>query len=196
MSVEPIVPVLYMNIGVPCSGKSTFSNDICCLEFESIRILLNDSSPRLKLLSTDQIIEEIAESCDITYNEAWKDLIKFAEKIMYKNLKDGIVNNRSMVWDQTNVSKKVRRDKILKIPNTYRLVALYFPTDPALIRSRNEKRTGKVIPEKVIDDMLSRMEEPSFDEGFDDIFTINFVNGSYVVSRSFNLQKVECVREV
>lgn len=188
-----IDPILYMNIGIPCSGKSTFSNYMTCRDFESLRLSLNDSSPRLKLLSTDFIIEEISETYDATYNEAWQDLIKFSEKIMYKKLKQGIINNCSMVWDQTNISKNVRKEKIRKIPNNYRLIALYFPTPLDVALKRNEKRAGKVIPTDVIKNMNSKIEEPSYDEGFNDIFHIKLHKGSYVIS---NMQKVESVREV
>lgn len=188
-------PVLYMNIGIPCSGKSTFSNYITNPYFEDLRLKLEDMSPRVKILSTDLIIEDIADHLNMTYNECWADLIKFAEKAMHKKLNCAILKNLSMVWDQTNVSKKVRAEKLKKVPRNYRLVALYHSTDIGTVLDRNNKRAGKVIPEKVIIDMAHRLERPEYDEGFDDIYEVKLVYGEYDITRVINL-KAECGQQI
>jgi len=177
---------LYMNIGIPNSGKSTFSNSLTCAAFEDLRISLDDNANCLKILSTDMLIEEIATLCNVTYNEAFQDLVKFSEKMMYKKLAKCIVQKDTIVWDQTNVSKKIRKTKLSYIPSDYRRVALYFPIDMNKALHRNVKRFEKVLPEKILIDMNKKLEAPTYDEGFDDIFVIrqncNAING-YNVSR-------------
>ena len=50
-----------MAVGVPASGKSTF---------------LGVYSKHYKIISSDNIIEDIAKSLNITYDEAWPQYIE------------------------------------------------------------------------------------------------------------------------
>lgn len=165
-------PLVYMNVGIPNSGKSTFSNPLTCPAFEDLRNSLNDTV-KLKYISTDYFIEDVANMFNASYNEVFFDLIKFAEKMMYKKLDKCIEQNCTFVWDQTNVTGKIRKEKLAKIPSYYRKVALYYPIELTKALTRNEKRFEKSLPVKVLTDMQTKLERPAYDEGFDDIFIIS-----------------------
>jgi tRNA uridine 5-carbamoylmethylation protein Kti12 len=173
-----------MNIGIPNAGKSTFSNALYSRDFMNIRLDIGDDpNSCVKWISTDLIIEDIAEKFGITYNDCFNDLYKFAENMMNKKLSKAISNNCSLVWDQTNLSKKSRAYKIRRIPKNYCTVALYYPIELESALVRNQRRIGKVIPEQVVKNMFLDIEEPEFSEGFDHIYTIRFVDGIYSIEK-------------
>lgn len=152
------MPTLYMLIGVPGSGKSTWISEI--------QLAYNDS-----VIGTDFVIDEIAELYDMTYTEAFPLAIKLAEHIMYQELKDAIEGGDNIFWDQTNISKKARAEKLAKIPSNYRKVAVYCKT-PDDLDDRLASRPGKTIPPHIIDGMVEMVEKPTLDEGFDEIIEI------------------------
>jgi predicted kinase len=100
-SFQPWVVFL---IGVPGSGKSTWiTNNF---------VKLNNPN----ILSTDNLLEEFANSLGITYNEAWNiaSFQKLEEK-MYENLENSIINKNNIVVDRTNISIKSRLKILEKI---------------------------------------------------------------------------------
>lgn len=147
---------LYMLIGVPGSGKTTWLN-------QKYDISLGDF-----IVGSDYIIQEVADQFDISYNEAFPHLIKFAEHMMYKEINNAKMQDANIYWDQTNTSRKTRAEKIAKIPESYHKVAVYFKT-PDDLEERLASRIGKTIPEHVVKSMIDKLEEPTHDEGFDEI---------------------------
>lgn len=180
-------PVLYMNVGIPGSGKTTFSNPLLNYDFDLMRQNLNDTN-YLNILSTDLVIEEIAAQYDISYNEAFQDLIKFAEKMLKRKLNRAILRRNSCVWDQTNLTKKSRKDKLKMIPNDWKVIGLYFPVSVEDAIARNKKRYMKTIPDKVIEDMAARIEEPSFDEGFEKIYRVTLNDRKYSILQQSRME--------
>lgn len=148
-------PTLYMLVGVPGSGKSTWINTV---EFDAT------------VISTDNYIENVARYQNITYNEAFKDHIKNAEKLMYEDLGWAIEYNTNIVWDQTNISSKTRKKKLNLVPSHYNKIAVMFetPADDELERRLNS-RHGKTIPPHVMDGMIEMLEQPTLEEGFDEV---------------------------
>lgn len=151
-------PTLYMMVGVPGSGKSTW---ITSQDFDR---------NRTAVISTDAIIDRRAAAAERTYSEVFQEEIKSATAEMNQNLRDAIAQKMDIIWDQTNLTAKVRRGKLAQIPEEYRRVAVYFatPTDAELNR-RLANRPGKVIPVNVILGMKSQLEPPTEAEGFDEI---------------------------
>jgi predicted kinase len=150
---------LYMLIGIPCVGKSTWLQD---------RVQFSD-----QILSTDNIVEKIANSCNMTYSEAWSDLIKFAEKVMYNQL-ERLKTDKDITeiyWDQTNLNRSTRAKKLSKLPTDWKRVAVFFDHRgfEEEIFKRNQQRPGKVIPDNVLHGMMKNLEIPSHDEGFNEI---------------------------
>jgi hypothetical protein len=61
------------------------------------------------------------------------------------------------------------------LPN-YRAIAVVFPTPEhkELVRRLSSRwDSGKVVPEHVVASMIASWEEPTLEEGFDEIWTIN-----------------------
>jgi heterogeneous nuclear ribonucleoprotein U len=153
-------PILWMLIGVPGSGKSTWVNRH---QFRT--------HTHTDVVSTDAIIEGIASMNNKTYNDVFKDNIKFAEKTMYTEVMEAVKNDWDIIWDQTNISKKARAKKLIMIPDHYIKYAVVFPTpEDDVLEQRLASRPGKTIPSYVIDGMIEMFEMPEDSEGFDAIY--------------------------
>ena len=146
---------LIMLIGIPTSGKSTFSNNPKYKDY--IRV------------SSDDILQEIAKERQQSYNTVFKGNIRFAQIAMMKVLRKAIEDGKNIIWDQTNLTKKQRREKLKHIPDTYKKTAVYFIVDLKTALKRNTKRPGKVIPPEILERMIKEYELPTNEEGFDEI---------------------------
>jgi predicted kinase len=153
---------LIMMCGIPCSGKSTY-----------IRrgVENSDMLDEYVILSTDDYIEEYAKANNKTYNEVFDDVIGEATTKMHKDLELAIQRGKSIIWDQTNVSKKSRKQKLKKIPGEYTKTAVVLPITLEEAIIRNSQRANKFIPRSVITRMYNQFEIPTEDEGFDVIMT-------------------------
>lgn len=154
------MPKCTILVGVPGSGKSTWLKQ---------QNLLDDTW----IISTGDIIEEIAGVYGLTYDEGFKDLIKFAEKVMWKDLE--LAANDLHDWrfyiDRTNLTAKSRKKLIdyLK-PYGYEFECVVFPTpDPEEWKRRLDSRPGKTIPQEAIDRMVKGYDVPTEQEGFSKI---------------------------
>lgn len=153
-------PTLWMLIGVPCSGKSTWVEN---------QIGDNDN---IFIASTDNLIDAIAKLNHKSYNDVFHDTIKDAEKTMYKGLAIAVQDNMDIVWDQTNLTRKNRAKKLILIPDHYEKIAVVFSIPPIdELEKRLASRPGKNIPENVMRNMVYSFEYPEKDEGFDYILT-------------------------
>jgi len=152
-------PKLWMLIGVPCAGKSTW------VDYQ----LENCDDPPF-IASTDKLIDAYARLEGKTYNEVFKEYIKAAEKGMYMDLALATQNDMCVIWDQTNLTRKSRAKKLIMIPDHYEKIAVVFPTpDEAELKRRLASRPGKTIPPHILDSMIEMLEWPEKDEGFDTI---------------------------
>lgn len=155
------MPTLYMMIGVPGSGKSTW---IANQNFDWNKTMV---------LSTDAHIERRAASQGKTYSDVFQDEIKAATAEMNGNLKHALSKGMDIVWDQTNLNAKARQGKLDKIPSTYRKVAVFFTTPDADEHKRRlGNRPGKVIPANVMMGMASQLQSPTAEEGFDEVIVV------------------------
>lgn len=148
------MPKCTLLVGVPGSGKSTWLLDREYIEDQYIA-------------STDDIIEAIAFGFGMTYDEGFKDLIKFAEKVMWKELADFAEDGERIYIDRTNLSVKSRKKFIdfLK-PYGYEFDAVVFPTPETEEWARRLYRPGKTIPDHVLESMADNIEMPKKEEGF------------------------------
>ncbi len=151
-----------MMCGIPCAGKSSY-----------IRrgIDNTDVFDEYVIISTDDYIEVYAKANNKTYNEVFDDVIGEATTRMYKDLELAIQLGKSIIWDQTNVSRKSRMKKLKKIPDTYTKTAVVLPITLEEAVIRNSQRANKFIPRSVITRMYHQFEMPTEDEGFDVIMT-------------------------
>lgn len=145
-------------VGVPASGKSTWIKN-------------NIDRSAVTVLSTDDILEQIAENQGRTYNEVFQEHIGLADKRMFAELDVAIIEDNNIVIDRTNLNKKARGRflRLLK-PHGYTFNAIIFPTpDEAEWRRRLASRPGKTIPDFILKNMKEGFQPISADEGFADI---------------------------
>lgn len=153
------MPTVYMMVGVPGSGKSTW--------------LSQQDLSNAVVLSTDNYIEHFAKLNNTTYTEIFKKVIGEATRLMQEDLRKAIAEQKDIYWDQTNLTAKTRAGKLAQIPSTWHKVAVYFPTPPdAELKRRLESRPGKTIPANVVLGMKSQLEMPSESEGFDQVVVV------------------------
>ena len=154
---ETLMPTAYILVGVPGSGKSTWiKNQIWALG--------------LTVVSTDAFVEDYARECGSTYSEVFDDYMPTAVKLMANQVVFAREHGHTIIWDQTSTTVKSRKKKFNMLPN-YKMVAVVFPTpDPEELASRLQNRPGKHIPQHVIDSMIKGWEEPTLEEGFDEIW--------------------------
>lgn len=144
---------LYMLVGVPGSGKSTW---------------IKNNEHNAVVLSTDNYIERAAEKHGKTYSEVFQDTIDFATKQMEKDLLQAVRDDRDIIWDQTNLTAKARKSKLSRIPKSYKKVAVFFSV-PSDLRDRLASRPGKSIPEPIVLSMINQLQPPMKEEGFDEV---------------------------
>lgn len=155
------MPNLYMLIGVPGSGKSTW---IANQMFDWNNTVV---------ASTDNYIDRKAKEQGSTYNDMFKGEIGNATDHMNNNIGDAIKNGYNIVWDQTNTSAKARKNKLRMIPDDYKKIAVFFPVpEEQELSKRLSNRPGKNIPGDVMKSMIANLQEPSKEEGFDDIIVV------------------------
>lgn len=150
-------PIMYMLVGIPGSGKSTF---------------IKEHLTGIPYVSSDYYIEKWAAAENKTYNDIFQNVAKKAQTEMYKDVDLMIAMKKDFVWDQTNISKEIRKKKLDKIPDLFRKVAIYFDVPADVAIERNNKR-DRSIPEFVIRQMSGNFEYPTLEEGFTDVVDAN-----------------------
>lgn len=171
-------PRLYMLVGVPGSGKSTWVER----QIEQM--------DKYYIASTDRLIEIAAIQRGATYNEVFKENIGYAEKAMLTHVKDAIMYGYDIIWDQTNISRKSRAKKLAVIPDTYEKIAVFFPTpETGELDRRLASRPGKTIPPYVIDGMVEMLEQPMVADGFDEVRVAKFTAGIADLAVDYHLRE-------
>lgn len=156
-------PTLTMLVGVPAAGKSTWLKEQGFWDRDDVMIL-----------STDNFIETVASGERKTYSEVFSKAIKYAEKNLDEALDYALKLDMDIVWDQTNLTRKTRERKLRRIPARYRKVAKVFltPSDKEWKdRLNSPERAGKNISSVILQSMAATFEQPTVDEGFDEIIT-------------------------
>ncbi|RFS26990.1 ATP-binding protein [Chitinophaga silvatica] len=91
---------------------------------------------------------------------------------------------QKLVVDNTNLTK-VERAKYIELArqNNYKVIGYYFSSKVSEAIQRNSNRTGKAfIPEKGIRGAYSRLELPSANEGFDELYYVTLENNQFSIN--------------
>ena len=151
---------LYMLVGVPGSGKSSWANSQKW-----------SNNYGCSYISTDKHIEKWAGELGRDYTEIFSTFMPAAVELMAAEVIYARENNQDIIWDQTSTTVKSRSKKFDMLPDYY-AIAVVFPTPGRLeLDSRLSLRSGKVIPVDVIDNMIQGYEPPTIQEGFKEIWT-------------------------
>jgi predicted kinase len=147
-------PKLFLLIGIPASGKSTYATQLI------------GANPTAVYVSTDYFVEKFARRCGKTYNEVFKVFMPHAIRLMMTRVHIAAAAGHDIVWDQTNLTVKSRASK-LRILNSYEKHAIVFESPPEdVLQARLQSRVGKTIPDHVLTTMQASFEYPTEDEGF------------------------------
>ena len=143
---------LYIAVGLPGSGKSTYAKNF--IKDKDIEYLSSD-----ELRAVYGKSEEDQTVTPLVFGHIKRKVDEF--------LKDG----KNVLVDATSVNRKERSDYINSAKKYgAKVVAIVFKMDRQGLIDRNKKRGeqgGRVVPDWVIDKMLAKFEEPSYDEGID-----------------------------
>ena len=156
---------LWVMVGVPGSGKSTF--------IANHKDFFNEQKA---IISRDEIRFSFMKEGDSYFTNETKVFNEFIKQII-----NSLNTNIDTIVDATHISKGSRR-KLLKALGTnlkdieVNAIVISVPLDVAI--ERNNKREGiKIVPEIAIMKMYNNYEEPIIEEGFDNIWIRNEVLG-------------------
>lgn len=89
------------------------------------------------------------------------------------------------VVDNTNPAREDRTRYIEAARKArFRVIGYFFEPDPAAAEKRNAQRDGKhVVPPAGLFGTLKRLQRPTMDEGFDELYLVRMLEGSFEVER-------------
>ena len=153
------MPKLYMLVGVPAAGKSTW-------------IKSRDWPSNTVVVSSDRFIDDHAEKVGKTYNEVFAEYAPIAMRLMENQVLIARTNGCDIIWDQTNTGVKSRKSKLAMLPD-YEKIAVVFTTPEKEEHDRRlSSRPGKLIPDNVMRSMIANLAEPTEEEGFTEIWRV------------------------
>jgi predicted kinase len=117
-----------------------------------------------------------------THDHISKDLLRNnrrPERRQEQLLLESLSRGRSFVIDNTNASAAARAPLIQAArAHGARVVGYYFPTEAGAALRRNRGREGRErVPDVAIFAVRKRLEPPSRDEGFDELFEVRLLEG-------------------
>ena len=148
-----------MLIGAPASGKSTWRAA---------------NKKNHVIISSDDILDALAEEEGISYSEAFRLYAGRADKECRLAFAEAIKAKSDIIVDRTNMSKKSRAKFLSAVPSVYDCKAVVFRVERETLLERAGARseaTGKFIAPWVIDQMTHSYQPPGVDE-FDEIVYI------------------------
>lgn len=139
-----MLKTLYLTVGVPGSGKSTFCEKIVGkrISRDAIRFsMINDN---------DEYFQK--------EKDVWKEYIY--------QIQEEINSNNTVIADATHLNRKSRQKLLNALDlKDYVVFVLYFNVPLSTCLARNAKRSGREsVPKDVVANMYSHMTEPTLEE--------------------------------
>lgn len=154
-----VTPKCIIMIGLPGSGKSTIADAYARIH-------------NAEIFSTDRYIENLAKVNLSTYNAVFSNAIKIAEEDFKASMSLSINLRKSVIIDRTNLRSKKRMEFVKRFKEAgYRVVYVVVKRKKEELDRVNDERKsfGRDIDDHIRASMASSFEEPSYDEGVDDI---------------------------
>jgi predicted kinase len=150
---------LYVLVGVPGSGKSTWINN-------------QKWAVGIPIVSTDLFVEAYAKEQGKTYSEVFEEYMPIAVRLMANQVLVCKANKVDVIWDQTSTTIATRAKKIRMLPEYYKIAVVFKTPEPEELNRRLKSRVGKNIPDEVMETMIRQLAEepPTEEEGFDEIW--------------------------
>jgi predicted kinase len=158
---------VYILSGVSGSGKSTYikNHNLCSV-------------------STDELVEEYARENNFNYTQAFdeiqtKKLFGTLNSIFFDNIVDLINSGKDFAIDRTSLNAFTRKSLIELVRNNSTecvIKVVYFdvPKDTVIKRLEDrEAKTGKGIPDFVVEKQFESFEKPTDVEGYDLLEVVN-----------------------
>lgn len=159
--------MLEILVGLPGSGKSSY-----CKEQK-------EKYPDITIVSSDAIREEVfGDINDQSHNQE-------VFNIAFKKVKEAILNDKDVIFDATNLSRKRRINFIKRLPEC-NCNAVVFAVPFNICCERNLKRE-RIVPQRVMERMYKTFEPPCCVEGFN---TISYMGVDY--ERREKLSELMC----
>ena len=147
------MPKLYVLVGVPGSGKSTWVDS-------------QDWSQDCAYISTDKHVEAYAENTGKTYSQVFQEYMPTAVDLMVEEVVAASLAGKDIIWDQTSTTIASRKKKFSMLPDYYAIAIVFKTPDDEELARRLSARPGKIIPESVVTNMIDGFEMPDLKEGF------------------------------
>jgi predicted kinase len=150
------MPKVYMLIGVPGSGKSTWIGS-------------QDWAGDCVLVSTDKLVELEAGRQGKTYNQVFSSYIDTATELMNDDVREAVAAGKDIIWDQTNTGRKSRKAKLAMAPGYHKIAVVFATPEEDEWQRRLASRPGKSIPDAVLKAMATGLQLPA-DGEFDEVW--------------------------
>lgn len=109
-----------------------------------------------------------------TYDEAWRSVDhKLVAKTINEEFDAAVKRGDDVIVDRTNMTAKIRRSFMSRVPKQTRRIAVLFPIEREELDRRlaaRFKETGKYIPKSAVDEMFRIYVAPDPND-FDEIQT-------------------------
>ncbi len=150
-------PILFLLVGIPASGKSTYARKITKITPNSIWV------------SRDNIRNSLLTDKDKFFDKETQVFNNYINQI------NNLLNKGYTVFaDATHVNKASRLKVLTRINTPCTKVAIVFDRQLQLCLSRNAKREGTArVPDVAIHNMANKFTIPTKSEGFFKIFMLN-----------------------
>lgn len=157
---------LFIMVGVPGSGKSTFLKKYF-KDKENVKIVSRDAI-RFSLVKPDEPYFSRENEVQLRF---WKEINK------------GLAEGKNVFVDQTSLTIGARKKLLKNIYGYDKCIALIMPTSLQTSIEQNRQRVGRAcVPEEVIQQMWNNYEDPSRLEGFDAIFECRDGGSLYLIA--------------